>query len=111
MQTTFNKTILLAAKHSIPQINSKKISKYTENAWQSKDCKRAVSLKKVPLKKWLKNRTEETFVSLKRAKTQCNRIVAQAKKIYWTTFCKNVLSESKHRYEVWKKVKELKKIK
>ena len=41
-----------------------------------------LSLTKKQVKKWLKNRTEDNFVSMKRAKIQCNRIIAQAKKKY-----------------------------
>ena len=69
--SNFIKTILLAAEHSIPKIKSKKISKHTRNAWWSKYCKQAVCLKKEQFKKWLKNRTEEHFVSMKREKIQC----------------------------------------
>ena len=53
---------------------------HTANAWWSKDCKEAVYFKKKQFKKWLKNRTEEHFVNMKRAKIQCNRIIAQAEK-------------------------------
>jgi len=41
-------------------------------------------------------------------KIQCNRIIAEAKKSYWTEFCKNEVSEYKDMYKVWKKVKEIK---
>ena len=37
-------------------------------------------------------------MSMKGAKIQCNIIIAQAKKIYWTEFCKNEVSESNDMY-------------
>ena len=36
--------------------------------------------KREKFKKWLKNRTEENFVSMKSAKIQCNRVIAEAKR-------------------------------
>ena len=37
--------------------------------------------KKEKFKKWLKNKTEENFVSMKSAKIQCNRVTAEAQKV------------------------------
>ena len=51
LYSTFIKTILLAAEHSIPKVKSKKISEHTGTTWWSKHCKQAVSLKKEQLKK------------------------------------------------------------
>ena len=51
--------------------------------------KKQYLLKRSNSKKWLKNRTEENAVSMRRANIQRNRIIAQSKKTYWTTFCKN----------------------
>ena len=36
--------------------------------------------KKEKFKKWLKNKTEENFMSMKSAKIQCNGVIAEAKK-------------------------------
>ena len=43
-------------------------------------------------------------MSMKSAKIQCNRVIAETKKSYWTEFCKSEVSESKDMYEVWKKL-------
>ena len=45
---------------------------------------------------------------MKSVKIQCNRIIPEAKKSYWTEFCKNEVSESKDMCKVWKKFKEMK---
>ena len=68
----------------------------------------SIPKKKEKFKKWLKNKTEENFVSMKSAKIQCNRVIAEAKKSHWTEFCKREVLESKDMYKVWKKVKEMK---
>ena len=47
-------------------------------------------------------------MSMKSAKTQSNRVIAEAKKFHWTEFCKREVLESKDMYKVWKKVKEMK---
>ena len=38
-------------------------------------------------------------MSMKSAKIQCNRVIAEAKKSHWTEFCRKVL-ESKDMYKV-----------
>ena len=43
-------------------------------------------------------------------KIQRNRVIAEAKKSYWTEFCKNEVSESKDtRNKVWRPKKKKKK--
>ena len=49
-------------------------------------------------------------MSMKSAKIQCNRVIAEAKKLHWTEFCKREVLESKDMYKVWKKVKEMKNV-
>ena len=82
------KTILLAAEHSIPRIKHKKIREQSGNPWWNQVCKQTVSPKREKFKKWLKNRTEENFVSTKSAKMQGNRVIAEPKRSYWREFCK-----------------------
>ena len=45
---------------------------------------------------------------MKSAKIQRNRVIAEAKKSYWTEFCNSEVSASKDMYKVWKNVKEIK---
>ena len=45
----------------------KKIREHSGNPWWNKVCKQAVSRKREIFKKWLKNRREENFVSMKSA--------------------------------------------
>ena len=92
--SNFTKIILLASEQSIPRIKHKKMREQSGNPWWNQVCKQAVSKKKEKFKKWLKNRTEENFVSMKSAKIQCNRVIAEAKRSYWTEFCKSEISES-----------------
>ena len=66
--SNFTKTILLAAEQSIPRIKHKKIREQSGNPWWNKFCKQAITPKWEKLKKWLKNKTEENFVSMKSAK-------------------------------------------
>ena len=106
--TNFTNTILLAAEQSIPRIKHKKIREQSGNPWWNKFCKQAVSPKWEKFKKWLQNKTEENFVSRKSAKIQCSRVIAEAKKSYWTEFSKSEVLESKDMYKVWKKVKQMK---
>ena len=40
---------------------------------------------------------------MKSAKTQCNRVTAEAKKTYWAEFCKSEVLEYKDIYKIWKK--------
>ena len=106
--SNFTKIILLAAEQSIPRIKHKKIREQSGNPWWNQVCKQAVSPKREKFKKWLKNKTEENFVSMKSAKIQCNRVIAEAKQSHRTEFCKREVLESKDMYKVWKKVKEMK---
>ena len=62
--------------------------------------------KKGEIKDWLKNKTEENFVSMKSEKIQCNRVIAEAKRSDWTEFRKSEVLESKDMYKVWKKLKK-----
>ena len=98
--SNFTKTILLAAEQSIPRIKHKKIREQSGNPWWNKFCKQAVFPKREKFKKWLKNKTEENSVSMKSAKIQCNRVIAKAKKSYWTELCKREVLEL---CKVWKK--------
>ena len=106
--SNFTKTILLAAEHSIPRIKHKKIREQSGNSWWNKFCKQTVSPKREKFKKWLKNKSEKNFVSMKSAKIQCNRVIAEANKFHWTEFCKREVLGSKDMYKVWKQVKEMK---
>ena len=66
--SNFTKTILLSAEQSIPRRGKKKKREQSANPRWSKFCKQAVSPKREKFKKWLKNKTEENFVSMKSAK-------------------------------------------
>jgi len=95
--SNFTKTILLAAEQSILTIKHKKVREESGNPWWNQFCKQAVSQKREKFKKWLKNKTEENFVSMKSAKIQCNRVIAEARKSHWTEFCKREVLESKEK--------------
>jgi ribonuclease HI len=105
-----SKIILSAAENSIPQCKPKRKGKHTGNAWWSSECKQAVKDKKKQLRTWLKNKTDDNFIEMKRAKIRCNKIIALAKKNFWTEFCKSEIAESKDMHKVWSKLKEMKNV-
>jgi ribonuclease HI len=107
--SNFCEVIIAAAEHSIPRHKPKQVGSHSGNVWWNEECKRAVLLKKETFKQWLKNRSNDNFNSMKRAKLSSNRVIAQAKKKYWETFCEQEIQESKDVYKVWKKVNEMKK--
>jgi ribonuclease HI len=104
----FTKAILSSAHKSIPICKTQIIGKYSGNGWWSEECKDAVLFKKQCYKMWLKNKTEENFINMKKAKINCNKVIALAKKHYWNDFCIKEISESKDIYKVWNKVSTMK---
>ena len=102
------KAIITAASESIPISKRKKKGKYAGNIWWTEDCKISVLNKKEKFKLWLKNKTEENFIQMKKAKIQCNKVIAKAKKDYWIDFCNKEVKESKDMNKVWHKLKEMK---
>jgi ribonuclease HI len=107
--SNFCEAVISAAEHSIPRHKPKQVRGHSGNVWWTEECKRAVLFKKETFKNWLRNRSEENFNNMKRAKLTSNKVVAQAKKKYWETFCEQEIQESKDVYKVWKKVNEMKK--
>ena len=93
--SNFTKTILLAPEQSIPRIKHKKIREQSGNPLGNTFCKQAVSPKREKFKKWINNKIEGKKLSMKSAKIQCNRVISEAKKYYWTEFCKSEVLESK----------------
>ena len=53
-----------------------------------------------------KGKIQENFVSMKSAKIQCNRVIAEAKKSHWTEFCKREVLNLKTGIKYGKKLKK-----
>ena len=108
MYSNIRKLILSAADESIPKVHSVQKNKHTGNVWWTKACEIAVENKKVCYKEYIRNRTAENHVQMKKAKIDCNRIIAQAKRQYWSSFCVTEISSHKDIQKVWKKFHEMK---
>ena len=106
--SNFTSAVLSAAEYSIPKIKTNIHSKHKGNVWWSSSCADAVAEKKQCFKTWIRQRTDDNFISMKKAKLHCNKVIAQAKKLYWDDYCRNKVSESRDICSVWKKVKEMK---
>ena len=108
MYSNFTNSIHLAANKSIPIMRCSHKTKHHGNIWWSQQCEDAVNLKKNTYKYWIKHRTDAAFQDMKKAKLDCNRIIALAKKVCFENFCKNEVSGSNDSKKVWKKVNEMK---
>ena len=106
--SNFTSAVLSAAEYSIPKIKTNVHSKHKGNVWWNSSCADAVAEKKQCFKTWIRQRTDDNFISMKKAKLHCNKVIAQAKKLYWDDYCRNKVSESRDICNVWKKVKEMK---
>ena len=72
------------------------------NVWWNTDCEEAILYKKHLYKTWLRNSTDFNHNEMKRAKIHCNRIVAQAKRQYWSEYCKIEVNDPKDLQKVWR---------
>ena len=110
LYSKFNEQILLAAKESIPKCrpgNSTK-NNHTGNVWWTKDCEEAVNFKKLKYKEYIKNKTEENHLEMKKANVHSNRVIAKAKRLYWSLFCAKEVFHHKDLQKVWKKFRDVK---
>ena len=108
MYTNFTDTILSAANSCIPKYKNIKSKKNNGNVWWCKACEEAVQNKKEKYKQYIRNKTEINHTLMKQAKINCNRVIAEAKKNYWNTFCSSEISNHKDLKKIWKKVHEMK---
>lgn len=100
--------ILQAAKISIPLCKQQMSGKHAGNAWWTHDCEIAVQAKKVAFKTYVKNKTKENHVNMKKTKINCNRVIALAKQQHWKQFCDSEISEAKDTGKLWNKIREMK---
>ena len=109
MYSAFMECVLSAADKAIPRLKEVKSGDRTGNVWWSDSCEKAVTYKQQMFKKYIRNKTPENHVEMKKANIQCNMTVAQAKKDYWTSFCAREISNHKDYHKTWHKIKEMKK--
>ena len=103
----FSKSIISAAKKSIPQIRPKTFKNKSKEFW-NEQCESAVNVKKDKYKKWLKQRSKENFEEKKIANIEAKRTVAKARKELLIQFCEKEVKESKDFHKVWPKLNEIK---
>jgi len=102
------RAVISAAEHAIPKVKNSTKNKHYGKGWWSSTCAEAVAYKKETYKQWIRNRCDDNFINMKRAKLNCKNVIALAKQQHWDDFCKSEVTESKNINKVWKKVKELK---
>ena len=108
--SSFTNVILQAADKTIPKYSSSKSNKHTGNIWWTPACQDAVNVKKEKYKIYIKDKIKqpERHDDYKKAKINCNRVIAQAKRQFWSLFCDNEVSNHKDLSKVWKKLNEMK---
>ena len=104
----FTNSILTAANESIPKIRKCKKVNHNGNIWWNMDCDKAINNKKSTYKKWLKSKSEVDFLAMKKAKIDCNRQIAKAKKEYWSNFVEKEISNYSDSHITWKQVSQMK---
>ena len=108
MYSELNQLILEAADESIPKCYCLRKNTHKGNIWWSKACEEAVKFKKACYKEYIRNKTTENHAKMKKAKIDCNRIIAQVKRQYWSSFCVSEIHDHKDLQKVWKKFHEMK---
>ena len=111
MFIALKETVLKAADLSIPR---KKLNRTSNNAkrkgnvWWNEICEKAVTNKKEKYKCYIKNKTEENYVEMKKAKNYCNLVINRVKTEYWSSFCTKEVTSHKDISKIWKKVSDIK---
>ena len=106
--STFKELVIRAADLSIPKIKETKSSKHHGNVWWNDDCEKAVKNKKDKYKLYIKNKSEENHNEMKAAKNYCNKVINNAKKEYWQSFCTKEVSTCNDSKKIWKKIQDMK---
>ena len=108
LYSEFKATVLSAANSSIPRLNSIKTYNHRGNIWWTELCNKAVQHKKDRFKMYIRDRSIENHLEMKKANEHSNRTIEAEKKSYWTSFCSKEVSYHKDFQKVWKKIKEMK---
>ena len=108
LYSSFTKLIIDCAKEPIPQVKYSPRSKHKGNIWWSKECEIARKEKWKAYKIYLKNPTVSNLLESKKAKNKSNRVVKEAKKLYWENYCLANINTQTNIQEVWKKIKSMK---
>ena len=108
LYTIFTTSVISAASEAIPKIKSVKSKKHTGNIWWNEACEEAKKEKKSKFKTYLKEKSYFNHIEMKKAKNKANMIMAQAKRLYWSSFCKNEVYNHKDMQKVWEKLKTMK---
>ena len=108
LYSVFQENIIQAANQSIPICKLKKRDERQGNIWWSEECEEAVKVKKKAFKEYIKNKSTINFDLMKAAKNHCNKIINNAKRTYWNSFCMKEITTPKDINKLWKKIKTIK---
>ena len=109
MYSHFTHSVLTAADITLTRVKgSKHNSSHTGHVWWTKECEIAVNLKRQAFKSYVQHKSPENHTKMKKANLNCNKIIAQAKKDYWSNFCSSAVYTHSDLAKVWDKIKELK---
>lgn len=107
--------VLRAADQSIPKTSGGACPKAGDNPWWNASCEEAVKQKRAAFKAWMRSRTRADPVTIaelhtlyKQANIHCNKIVATAKKEYFTDFILEQINNPSDTGKLWKEIKKMK---
>lgn len=109
------RAILNAADAAIPRGGGARHPKAAGNPWWNERCQSAVAAKSAAFSCWKKSRgrgdpdtTQQLHTAYKQANSRCNKIVAEAKKEYFTSFVSEQVNNPADIGKVWVQVKKMK---
>lgn len=105
----FQEIVISAANRSIPvsrHHNSKPLKKV--NLWWNEECAEQRSVYRKLVKKYKRYKTTENLENMKKQKIQYNRILAQAKLRYWSTYVEENVQTYRDSHVLYKKLREVK---
>ena len=108
LYSIFRNNIISSALDAIPQTKIKSHIKHHGNVWWNKDCEKARAEKWATFKLYLKKPTQVNLINSKKAKNKANRVIEEAKRTYWSTFCTENLQSDMNMQEIWKKITAMK---
>ena len=104
MYDHFTRSVLHTADFSIPRSSCVSSSKYTGNLWWTDECESAKQEKISKYKAYLLSRSPSKHRDSKAAKLVYNKILAKAKREYWSRFCKEEVKSPSDSNKIWKKI-------
>ena len=72
--------------------------------WWNEECSRIIAIKRLTLKQYKKEMTQENYIKVKKTTTQVRRTIKEVKQKSWINYCQN-LNKSSNISDIWKKIK------